>query len=341
MCFVYAQQKTLGIILEQREKIIPEERAPERRVIIVSGPTAVGKSAIGIRLAKALGGEVVSADSMQVYRGMDLGTAKVMPFEMEEINHHLIDIRDITEPFHVVDFYHEARMACMSILSRNRVPIIVGGSGFYLHALLYGPPEGPPSDPAIRKKLEDKLEMFGADALYAELEQVDPLYAETITCHDKHKIVRALEIIHLGGVKVSDLKWKQHKPSREFDFRCWFLHRPRSSLYSRIDHRCDKMLEQGFLEEVVSLDKQGLRQNTSASQAIGYRQALEFLQTSQTRADYKKFVEDFKTASRHYVKKQFTWFRQEKLFHWLDLDLHDVETAVDIIISDYENARGG
>lgn len=320
------------------QKQIPEAfQRKKKRVIVISGPTSCGKSKLAMDLAQIMDGEIVSADSMQVYRGMDIGTAKPTLEERLLIPHHLIDIREIHESFNVVDFYFEACQACQKILDRGNVPIVVGGSGFYLHTLLYGPPSGPPSVPEIRKKIEEEIEKLGSEALYARLVQLDPQYAKSITKNDKQKIVRALEIITLTNMKVSKLSWKGRRKPQNYEFHCWFLHRPKDALYSRIDKRCDKMLMAGFLDEVKKLDHEGIRQNSSASQAIGYRQALDFLQTPQTPDDYESFVDSFKRATRNYAKRQLTWFRRKKFdFHWLDVDLHDHEVIMDIIKKDYE-----
>lgn len=307
-----------------------------KKVIVLAGPTGCGKSALSLMLANAIGGEIISADSMQIYRGMDIGTAKVSKEERRQIPHHLIDIRDVTDSFNVVDFYHEAKHSCQVIHSRDNIPIVVGGSGFYIHTLLYGPPAGPPSVPHIRKAIEEEIEHLGSEAVYERLKQLDPQYAMTITSHDKHKIARAMEIIQLTGKKVSKLSWNVNKRPQYYDFRCWFLHRPRNILYKRIEHRCDTMIHDGLIEEVEELKRKGIRNNPTAAQAIGYRQCLEYLESSRTKEDYHHFVEAFKLASRHYAKRQFTWFRKEPIFHWLDLDLHDPETAVDIILRDYE-----
>lgn len=321
----------------QAQKQIPVNfQKSRKRVIVISGPTGSGKTAFSLKLANQINGEIISADSMQIYRGMDIGTAKATIKERESVPHHLLDIRDVTDGYNVVDFYYEARQCCEEIHNRGSVPIITGGSGFYLHSLLYGPPSGPPSLPEVRKVLEKELEEKGSEVLFERLMQLDPQYAHSITKHDKQKIVRALEILTLTGKQVSRLSWKGRRKPRNYDFRCWFLYRPKEHLYRRIDHRCDKMIEEGLLEEVVELQKKGILQNPSAAQAIGYRQALEYLQTNQTKEDYEKFVTDFKKASRRYAKRQFTWFRQEPLFQWLDLDLHDFETAVDIVRQDYE-----
>jgi tRNA dimethylallyltransferase len=318
------------------QKQIPFNFQKKKRIIVIAGPTCCGKSALAMNLAQAMDGEIISADSMQVYRGMDIGTAKATLSERLLVPHHLIDIRDIQESFNVVDFYYEARQACQKILDRGDVPIVAGGSGFYLHTLLYGPPSGPPSVPELRKSLEEEIDRLGSDVLYERLNQLDPQYAKTITKNDKQKIVRSLEIIMLTNKKVSQLSWKGRRKPQNYDFRCWFLHRPKEKLYERIDKRCDKMLAEGFLEEVRQL-QQSLKQNSSASQAIGYRQALDFLQTNQTAADYQQFVSAFKQATRHYAKRQFTWFRKEPLFRWLDVDMHDPEIVFDMIMKDYES----
>ena len=325
----------VGFAIEAQKQLPASLQKPKKKVIILAGPTGCGKSDFAMELADTIGGEIVSADSMQVYKGMDIGTAKPTIEERMQIPHHLIDIHQVTDSFNVVDFYYEARHACQIVLGRDNIPIITGGSGFYIHSLLYGPPSGPPSVPELRKTLEDEIEKLGSDVLYERLRQLDPQYANTITRHDKQKIVRGLEIITLTGKKVSKHTWKsRHKPLN-YDFRCWFLHRPKEHLYRRIEKRCEKMLADGFLDEVRRLLKEGILQNSSAAQAIGYRQALDYLQTQQTQEDYRQFVDKFKQASRNYAKRQFTWFRREPMFRWLDLDLHDPEVAIDMIRQDY------
>lgn len=326
-----------GFTLEAQKQLSAKLQKPKKRVIVLAGPTAVGKSACGMGLAKLHGGEIISADSLQVYRHMDIGTAKPTAKERADVVHHLIDIRDIHENFNVIDFYYEARHCCQLVQGRGAIPLVVGGSGFYLHALLYGPPCGPPSVPEVRQALEEEADRLGTEVLYMRLMDFDPQYAKSITKNDKQKIVRALEIVTLTGKKVSKLAWKGRRRPQSYDFRCWFLHRPRENLYARIEERCDQMLKAGFLEEVENLVRLGLKDNSSASQAIGYRQALEFLQSNKSKEDYLRFVDSFKQASRNYAKRQFTWFRREPLFRWLDLDLHDLEVAMEIIREDYES----
>lgn len=326
----------LGFAVEVQKQMSGEIYLPKKRVIVLAGPTAVGKSAFAMQLAKEIGGEIVSADSMQVYRGMDIGTAKVSLEERLEVPHHLIDIRNINEPFNVVDFAFEARQECKKILDRGAVPIVVGGSGFYIHSFIYGPPGGPPPVQELRASLLKEMENLGPDVLYERLRKIDPKYASTITKFDRQKIIRGLEIITLSGDLVSRNIWRGQKNPQTFDYRCWFLHRPKQVLHDRINVRCEEMVKCGFIEEVKKLEKEGLRENSSAAQSIGYRQALEFLLTNQTEADMQKFLADFKQASRKYVKRQFTWFRKEPLFRWLDLDLHDRELSIDMIRQDYE-----
>lgn len=323
-------------LCQEIQKKIPHEIQKRRKkVLIIAGPTCVGKSELALELAKKIGGEIVSCDSMQVYRGMNIGTAKPSLEERLEVPHHLIDTRELHEDFNVVAFYREASLACQQIHERKNIPILVGGSGFYIHSFLYGPPEGPPPDRELRKKLEGEIESAGSEKMYERLESLDPEYAKTITPHDKHKIVRALEIIETSNKKVSSLSWNRRYSSK-WDARCWFFSRPRESLYYRINKRCEKMLEQGFIQEIEELLQKGLKENRTASQSIGYRQGLDYLQSKKAKEDYAQFLEAFKKATRHYAKRQITWFKKEPLFHWLDLDLHDPETILDIIISDFE-----
>ncbi len=308
-----------------------------RRVIIIAGPTGIGKTALSLQLAKMLGGEIVSADAIQVYRGMDIGTAKVSQADRDRIPHHLIDICDVNEPFNVYDFCHQAKAVLEDIIARKNVPIIVGGTGFYIHSLIYGPPSGPPSDPLIRAKLDEEMERLGNDFLYDKLQAFDPKYAATITRNDKHKIIRGLEIIELSGKRVSDFSWKARAPSPLYDFRCWFLDMPRKLLYERLSRRCDEMLQAGLLEEVARLDREGLRQNTTASQAIGYRQTLDFLSTGRAPEEYVRYVEKFKQASHHLAKRQFTWFRKEPSFRWVEVADISRDDLADLIASDYSS----
>ncbi len=334
----YSQSSSTGIVeLPEKDKLPLKEGL--KKAIIISGPTATGKTELSLVLAKALGGEIISADSMQVYRGMDIGTAKASVKQREEIPHHLIDVKDLENSFNVVQFYEEALKAVESIFARDRVPIIVGGTGFYIHTLLYGPPLGPPANQHVRKKLEEDMEKYGPEPLYRKLCEYDPTYASKITGNDRHKIIRALEIITLTDKKVSDfLRTSETQYHPEYNFRCWFTYYPKSILYPRIEERCEKMIEEGFLDEVIRLQKEGLDKNLSASQAIGYRQALEYLKSEKNTSDYDEFLWAFKRASKRYAKRQFTWFRKEPIFRWLNLEVCDKPQATELILHDFENA---
>jgi tRNA dimethylallyltransferase len=323
--------------LPLKEKILPRSR--KKRVLVISGPTAAGKTELSLSLAAALGGEIISADSMQVYRGMDIGTAKIDAEKRALIAHHLIDICDLDRVFNVAEFYKMSQDAFRDIVKRENVPIVVGGSGFYVHALLYGPPAGPPSRPEIRAQLEKQMEDLGVEVLYERLQMFDPAYAATISEFDRHKIIRALEIMSLSERRVSDFPKANKLEEQEYDFRCWFLYYPKERLYSRIEARCDEMLAKGFLNEVKELEKAGIRNNRSASQAIGYRQALEYLAGPQTPKDYQDFVAEFKKATRQYCKRQFTWFRKEPLFRWLNLEEHPIERLKELILQDFEQGQ--
>lgn len=326
--------KAIPILQEELKKIFsPPSR---NKVILLAGPTGVGKTAVSLQLAEYLDVEVISADSMQVYKGMDIGTAKANPVQREEVRHHLIDIRDITDPYNVAEFYEEAHRAILDILQRNAVPVVVGGTGFYLHALIYGPPQGPPSDPKVRQKIEKDYDNFGIEPLYEKMKMLDPNYASTITRNDVHKILRALEIMEMTGKPVSSFPWKGKQPNPYFDFHAYFLTLPKDRLYPLLSKRCDEMLQAGFLDEVVKLEEMGIRKNRSATQAIGYKQALEYLSSQKTPDDYDTFVKEFKKATHSLVKKQITWFRREKMFHWIDLSKHQSHEVAEMIANDYK-----
>lgn len=318
----------------QKQKLPP--RSKKKRVLVIAGPTAAGKTKLSLSLAAALGGEILSADSMQVYRGMDIGTAKALPEERMSIAHHLVDVCDVTTPFNVAEFYKHAQDAFREITARENVPIVVGGSGFYIHALLYGPPEGPPSSPKVREALEKQMEDLGPEVLYERLQMFDPQYAATISEFDKHKIIRALEIMAIAEKRVSDFAKPDKLQEQEYDFRCWFLYYPKTRLHARIEKRCEEMIEQGLINEVKNLEKQGIKNNPTASLAIGYRQALDFLNSEQTSEDLENFTNAFKRASRQYSKRQFTWFRKEPLFRWLNIDEHPMERLKELILQDFE-----
>lgn len=331
---IQSQVSELYLPLRKRNK----DETIKKKVIVIAGPTAVGKTDLSISIAEILDGEIISADSMQVYKDMDIGTAKANMEQRKKIVHHLIDVKDINESFNVSEFYRAAHRACRQILFKGKVPIVVGGSGFYLHAFLYGPPLGPPSNQKIRKQLEEQLEKLGAEELYERVQMLDPIYAKTITHKDKHKIIRALEIMSITKKKVSDIPKPNVDQKPLYNYRLWFLYYPKEEIYKFIDKRCDQMIKNGFIEEVEKLKKQGLENNFSASQAIGYRQCLKFLNSNRTLEDRIKFIDEFKKASKKYVKRQFTWFKKEPNFRWLNLQEIDKEKAKEFILQDFEQS---
>ncbi len=311
-----------------------EDKKSKRKVILLAGPTGVGKTDLSLKLAKAVSGEIVSADSIQAYTGADIGTAKVTLQERLDVPHHLIDILPPHQQFNVYDYYQLAQQVIREILDRGNVPIVVGGAGFYFRALMEGPPEAPPSDTAIRTQLEEEAEKVGIESMYERLQEVDPDYASRITFRDRQKIIRGLEIVLLTKKKVSDFG-KRRVQQPQYLYRSWFLFRPRDVLYKRIELRCDEMLKQGLVEEVEALRQQGMEDNRSLCLAIGYRQALEFLKSPQKEEDFLHFITTFKQATRQYVKRQFTWFRKEESFRWLNLDLFSDSKLIQLIAEDY------
>lgn len=312
-------------------ELTPKKTLP---VIVLAGPTASGKTALSLALAARLPrAEIVSADSLQFYRGMDIGTAKIPYGARQTIPHHLIDIVDPKYPLTVTDFCCYADDIIQKIHARQAIPIVVGGSGFYLQTFLYGPPSGPPSEPALRKKLESQAELLGIDLLYQKLKDLDPTYAATITCRDRQKVIRALEVIQITARPVSSFEWKERRLRSCYAFFAWALVRSRATLRERVETRCDQMVQEGLLEEVRQLDQEGLRSNSSASHAIGYRHALEYLDSPQTAHDYLTFINTFKQDSCRLIKKQLTWFKREQALSWLDLDILSEEDAIQTILS--------
>ena len=306
-------------------------------VIIISGPTAVGKTELSLRLAQRMKGEIISADSIQVYKGLDIGAAKPSKEQMQQVPHHLIDICDLCEGYNVSRFYTEAMRAIAQVQARNHVPIVVGGTGFYINSLIYGPPSGPPASAQIREQLEKEVDRLGIEALYQRLEEVDPEYSKKITTGDKQKIIRGLEIMALTGKKVSDFAKTEQRQALKHNFRCFFLYCPREELYPKIEVRCDEMLCQGLIDETQQLIEKGLLDNSSAATSIGYRQCIDYLNSEKGVDDFEYFVSEFKKMTRRYAKRQFTWFRKQPLFRWLDVNVHGLERIEKLIMMDYDN----
>ncbi|MBR4335329.1 MAG: tRNA (adenosine(37)-N6)-dimethylallyltransferase MiaA [Clostridia bacterium] len=310
-----------------------------RSVLAVVGPTASGKSALALALAERFGGEIVSCDSMQVYRGMDIGTAKPTDAERARVPHHLIDILDPDEPCSAADYGDEAARVAETILSRSRLPIFCGGTGLYLAAALSGRHDAaPPSDPALRAELLARGESEeGRRELYAELAAVDPASAKATHPNNLRRVVRALEIYRLTGKAKSAIDLESKRKAARFDCLTLGLDfSDRADLYARIDRRVDLMMEAGLFSEAKALWEKGyLAPGTTAGQAIGYRQ---FLPCFAGDATPEEAAEEIKLATRRYAKRQLTWFRAQPGIVWLDGGANDLfaraETTVAAWLSD-------
>jgi tRNA dimethylallyltransferase len=291
-------------------------------VIAVVGPTAAGKTALSVALAETLGGEVVNADSMQIYRGMDIGTAKLTPAERERVPHHVLDIWEVTEPASVAQYQRLARAAIDDIAARGRVPLLVGGSGLYVRAVLEEF-EFPGTDAALRADLETDLAAHGAAALHARLRERDPVAAARILPTNGRRIVRALEVIALtGGSFTAELP----SPTPVYDAVAIGVDRDTADLDRRIEQRVDVMWAAGLVAEVADLAGRGLRSGRTASRALGYQQVLRHLDGECTEDEAR--TETIR-ATRRFVRRQRSWFRRDPSVRWLDGARPDlVEAAI-------------
>ena len=311
----------------------------KRPLIILTGPTAVGKTSASINLAKAVNGEIISADSMQVYRHMDIGSAKIRAEEMEGICHHLIDILEPDEEFHVVRFQQLAKQAMEEIYGRGRIPILVGGTGFYIQAVLYDidftENDG---DPAYRKALETLAQEQGAETLHARLKEVDPKSAEEIHAHNVKRVIRALEYFHLTGQPISAHNEEQRQKESPYCFAYFVLNDDRANLYRRIDKRVDQMMDVGLLEEVQLLKDMGYHKKMVSMQGLGYKEMLDHLDGI---CPLEEAVRILKRDTRHFAKRQLTWFKRERDVIWLNKpDFHYDETAILNAMLEHLKERG-
>ncbi|MBO5402020.1 MAG: tRNA (adenosine(37)-N6)-dimethylallyltransferase MiaA [Clostridia bacterium] len=297
----------------------------DTKVIVILGPTASGKTGLGIRLAKSLNGEIISGDSMQVYRGMDIGTAKPTHAETEGIPHHLIDILDIKEKFSVADFCLLATEAVRDISSRGKTPIIVGGTGMYIETLVSGRLyETESADEEKRREYEAYARENGADALHAILRDLDPVSAEKIHPNNVKRVIRAIEIASSGDKTKSRLE-ETNLAEKPFRSLMLYLTPPsREVMYERINRRVDIMMEEGLLDEVKSLDKMGLRETPTASQAIGYKEFFPYLDGECT---LEESVEKLKQHTRNYAKRQTTYFGHMTELIFVSADENGGDTA--------------
>ncbi len=290
------------------------------KMIIVAGPTASGKSAAAVELAERLNGSVISADSMQVYRGMDIGSAKITAEEMRSIPHYLIDCAQPSESWNVVRFQAEAKEALKDIYQKERLPVLAGGTGFYIQALLYDIDfTQMDEDGAFRKELEETAKAQGPEKLWEMLQQVDPEAAQAIHPHNVKRLIRALEFARQsGGEKISEHNKTQRSRPAAYDAVFFVLTMDRAKLYARIDARVDKMMEQGLLEETRKLRESGLAPEAVSMQGLGYKELYAYLDGRI--ASLEEAVTLIKRNTRHFAKRQLTWFKREKDVIWVNRD---------------------
>ncbi|XP_014498614.1 tRNA dimethylallyltransferase 9 isoform X1 [Vigna radiata var. radiata] len=366
----------------RRFLVTASQRKKKEKVIVISGPTGSGKSRLALELAKSLNGEIVSADSVQVYRGLDVGSAKPSPDERKEVPHHLVDILHPSEDYSVGQFFEDARQATRCILDNGRVPIVVGGTGLYLRWFIYGKPDVPKASPVITSEVNQELaELQRNDdwdtAVRLVVKAGDPK-AQFLAVNDWYRLRRSLEIIKSSGSPpsafrvpydsfreqgecsvaedsessdmntYSDGMEETSSSDLDYEFMCFFLSSHRLDLYRSIDYRCEDMLlgRDGLLSEAQWLLDTGLHPNSnSATKAIGYRQAMEYLQRCREQggqssaAEFYKFLFEFQKASRNFAKRQLTWFRNEKIYQWLD-GSKPLETILSFINGAYHDWNG-
>lgn len=289
----------------------------KKNLIIISGPTAVGKTALSIKLAKEINGSVISADSMQVYRGMDIGSAKITKEEMDGVKHYLIDILDPKDDFNIALFKQYAKEAVEEITAEGKIPIVAGGTGFYVQALLYDIDfdESASEDTSIRDELTLLAETKGNEYVHNMLKEIDPEAAEEIHFNNIKRVIRAIEFYRLTGEKISEHNKHQRKNQSPYNFKYFVINSDRSLLYERINKRVDIMIDNGLVDEVIKLKEAGLSTDNISMQGLGYKEILAYL-NGETSLD--EAIEIIKRDTRRFAKRQLTWFRREKDVIWIN-----------------------
>ena len=296
------------------------------KLLCLLGPTAVGKTEIAIQLAQRLNAEIVSVDSRQIYRQMDIGTAKPTPEEQQAARHHLIDCVDISQPFSVADYQSLADIAIADIQNRGKRVLLVGGAGLYFRAVVDGLFEGPGADPSLRKRLEEEATQFGVSALHKRLQTCDPGSADRIHPNNIVRVIRALEVYELTGTPMSEFQQQWHPEKQRYPFIAFGLTMPRALLYRGIEQRVDVMLANGLIAEVKSLLAAGYARGTVALRSFGYKELIAYLDGDCT---YMEAVSQLKQNTRRFAKRQLTWFRKDTRIEWLDREsTSDIVTSV-------------
>ena len=301
------------------------------KLIILAGPTASGKTAVSVDLAKRIGGEIISADSMQIYRGMDIGTAKITSDEMQGVKHYLINVLDPKEDFNIVKFQNMVKCSIEEIKKNGHIPILVGGTGFYIQSIIYDIKFDKEDDNgSIRKVLEEEYDKMGADFMYEKLKKIDSISAENIHKNNKKRIIRAIEYFLINNALISEHNELQRKKTSPYDFRFFVLNPKRDILYDRINKRVDKMVERGLVDEVKSLIESGLSIDNISMQGIGYKEIVEYLEGN---IPLDKAVENIKQNTRHMAKRQVTWFKRERDVIYIDpFEFENNEKIVDYMV---------
>ena len=295
----------------------------KKPLVVLTGPTAVGKTKASIGLAKAIGGEIISADSMQVYEYMDIGSAKIRPEEMQGVPHYLIDDLKPWDEFHVVRFQQMAKNAMEQIYANGHIPIVVGGTGFYIQALLYDIDfTGTAQDDTYRAELENLVKEKGAAYLHNMLRKVDPKSAEDIHANNVKRVIRALEYYRQTGQKMSEHNEKERRKESPYEFVYFVLNASREQLYARIDRRVDQMIEEGLVDEVKHLKELGCTKEMVSMQGLGYKEILAYLDEEY---DLDTAVYTIKRDTRHFAKRQLTWFRRERQVTWIQKEVYDYD----------------
>lgn len=293
----------------------------KKPLVILTGPTAVGKTKASIGLAKAIGGEIISADSMQVYKQMDIGSAKIKPSEMDGIPHYLVDILEPDEEFHVVLFQQMAKQAIQKIYEKGKIPILVGGTGFYIQAVLYDIDFSEnEKDTSYREELEKLAQTKGAEYLHDRLREVDEKSAQDIHANNVKRVIRALEYFHQTGEKISEHNEEQRKKVSPYNFSYFVLNDERAHLYEKINLRVDQMINEGLIREVQSLKEKGYTRDMVSMQGLGYKEMLDYLDN---KCSLEEAVEIIKRDTRHFAKRQITWFKRESDVTWIDKKEYD------------------
>lgn len=301
----------------------------KNKVLVVCGATASGKTGFAVEMAKVLGGEVISADSMLIYRGMDIGTAKPTTEEMQGVPHHMIDVALPTQNFSVSDYESAALPVCEKILQEGKVPVVCGGTGFYIQSLLFTRGNGNVgADASVRAKYEKIAREEGNDALFTILEKVDPESAQKLHPNDVKRVVRALEIYDLTGKKKSE---QADGFVERFPYIAVAFDYPRRELYARIEHRVDCMLEAGLVDEVKKLYARGIDESCQSMQGIGYKEVLDFLKND---ISYSTMCDIIKQNTRNYAKRQITFFKKFPGIHWLDPKDENVKKVTEMYYAD-------